>query len=78
MLECNYLSILPSYEKPIDNGQDVLDRGLTTLSIPGMESTVERMKNSPYYLVKALNEKTIVPKVIFLQNLKIYILIILI
>ena len=74
MLECNYLTILlkPSYEKPVDNGQDVVDRGLTTVSIPGSESLVEMMKKSPYYLVRARAEKTIVPKVIFW---KIYILI---
>ena len=66
ILECNYLTMLlkPSYEKPIDYGQDLVDRGLEILSIPGTESIVEIMKKSPYYNVRALAEKTYVSKVI--------------
>ena len=54
----------PSYEKPIDYGQDLVDRGLEILNIPGTESMVEIMKQSPYYNVRARAEQTIISKVI--------------
>ena len=67
MLEANYLTILlkPSYEKPIDSAQDVLDRNLTVVFVPWKESIVEIMKNSPFYITRTLAERTIVAKVIF-------------
>ena len=67
MLEANYLTILlkPNYEKPIDNGQDVLDRKLAVLYYPGSESLVEIMKNSPSKITRDLAESSIVPRVIF-------------
>ena len=67
MLEANYLTILlkPNYEKAVDTAEDVLDMGLTTLSGPYTQSSVERMKKSPYYLIRAIAEKTFVAKVIF-------------
>ena len=42
MLEANYLTILmkPSYEKPVDTAQDIIDMDLT-VSILGRESLVE-------------------------------------
>ena len=54
----------PSYEKPIDYGQDLVDRGLEILNIPGTESIVEIMKKSPHYNVRARAEKSIISKVI--------------
>ena len=74
MLEANYLSVLlkPTYEKAIDSPQDILDRGLTVIAFPGMETKVEISKNSPSKTTRELAERTIVPKVIFcfvfLQN----------
>ena len=45
MFEANFLSILlkPSYEKAVDTAQDVLDRGLTVITYPGLESKVETL-----------------------------------
>ena len=67
MLECNYLTILlkPSYEKGIDNSQDIIDRNVSVIIGPGSESIVEMLKNSPYEIMRTLAERTIVSKVIF-------------
>ena len=67
MLEANYLTILlkPEYEKAVDTVQEVLDRGLTVITMPGMESRVEQLKNSPYNSSRELAARTKVPKVIF-------------
>ena len=67
MLEANYLTMLlkPSYEKAIDTAQDILDRNLSVLNLPGSESLVEVWKNSPFEKSRALAERTFVPKVIF-------------
>ena len=54
----------PNYEKPVDTAEDVLDRGLSVISIPGAVSIVEMMKNSPFPLTRRLAERTDVPKVI--------------
>ena len=71
MLEANFLTILlkPVYEKPIDTAKDVLDRGLTVIHPPGTESIVEMLKNSPSEVTRTLAERTIVPKVIFIENI---------
>ena len=67
MLEANFLTILlkPSYEKPVDAAQDVIDRGLSIIYTPGTESMVEVLKNSPFEITRTLAERIIVPKVIF-------------
>ena len=67
MFESNYLTMLmkPTYEKPVDTAQDVLDRGLKVIYPPGGESMVEKMKNSPSAVYRDLAELTVVPKVIF-------------
>ena len=67
MFECNYLTVLmkPTYEKPVDTAQNVLDRGLRVINYPGGESVVEMLKNSPYIITRTLAERTIVAKVIF-------------
>ena len=67
MFESNYFTMLmkPTYEKPVDSAQDVVDRGLTVLLSPGSESEVERLKNSPSAVNRALAEQTVVAKVIF-------------
>ena len=72
MLECNYLTILlaPVYEKPADSAEDIHARGLTVICIPGKQTMVDEEKRSPYPLVKALAEKTIVPEVISLSQIK--------
>ena len=76
MFECNYFTMLmkPTYEKPVDTAQDVLDRGLTVIYIPGSESLVEILKNSPSAVIRALAKMTVVAKVIFVI-LKISVLI---
>ena len=67
MFESNYFTMLmkPTYEKPVDTPQDVLDRGLRVIVPPGGESIVEIMKNSPSVVYRDLAELTVVPKVIF-------------
>ena len=55
----------PSYEKPVDTAEDVLDRGLTVIYPPGYESSVKNAKNSPSNITRTLAERTIVAKVIF-------------
>ena len=67
MLEANYLSILltPTYERPIDTPQDILDRGLEVIYPPGSLSLLDGMKNSPAKIDRDLAEITIFPKVIF-------------
>ena len=71
MLESNYLGILvkTNYEKPVDSGQDILDRGLKIISYPGTGSIVEMSKKSPSPLIKGLAEMTVVPEVISLAKL---------
>ena len=67
MFEANFLAILlkPNYEKAIDTAQEVLDSGLSVISYPGAESTVEINKNSHSNITRKLAERTIVTKVIF-------------
>ena len=67
MFESNYFIMLmkPSYEKPVDTAQDVIDKGLTIIFGPGMESELERQKNSASAVNRALAGLTIVSKVIF-------------
>ena len=62
MFEATYLNILlnPSYEKPVDTAQDVLERGLTIIVYPGAESIMETLKNSPSAVTRTLAERTIV------------------
>ena len=64
MLEANFLTILlkPSYEKPVDAAQDVIDRGLSIIYTPGSESLLEKYKNSPSNITRALAERTIICK----------------
>ena len=69
MFEAKYLTILlnPSYEKPVDTAQDIIDRGLSVILLPGTESIVEILKNSPSAVNRELAERTIVPEVKFLK-----------
>ena len=66
MFESIYFSMLmkPTYEKPIDTPQDIIDLGLTVIYSPGMESYLEMMKNSPSAVYRDLSELSVVPKVI--------------
>ena len=65
ILECNILATLlkPVYEKPIDTAEDIIERGITIIDIPGTESMVETLKKSPFPLTRALAENTYVTKV---------------
>ena len=62
MFEANFLTILlkPSYEKPIDTAEDVMNRGLSVIYSPGTQAFVEIMKNSPSNITRTLAERTIV------------------
>ena len=66
MFESNYLTMLmkPTYEKPIDTPQDILDRGLSIIYPFGYESVIEDLRNSPSEQSRALAEIIIVAKVI--------------
>lgn len=66
MFESNYLTMLlkPTYEKPVDSAEDVIDRGLTVIAFPGAESLVNNWMDSPSYFTRTLAEMTTVPKVI--------------
>ena len=66
ILECNYLTVLvkPVYEKPIDTAEDIIERGITILYVPGSESMLETLKKSPFPLTRALAENTYVTKVV--------------
>ena len=55
----------PNYEKPVDTAEDVLDRGLKIITIPGTESRVEMLKNSPFLITRSMAERTVVPKVLY-------------
>ena len=68
MFESNYFTMLmkPTYEKPVDSAQDVLDRGLAVIRVPGTESLIEMLKNSPNAITRELAERSITSKVIFL------------
>ena len=59
----------PNYEKPVDTAEDVLDRGLSVISVPGAESIVEILKNSPFPITRRLAESSVVPKVIVILTL---------
>ena len=67
MFESNYFTMLmkPTYEKPVDSPADIIERGLRVIFTPGTESTLEELKNSPFYNIRRLAEMTIVPKVKF-------------
>ena len=67
MFESTFFSMLikPVYETPINTAQDVLDRGLPLISLPGRESLVEIEMNSPSSITRQLAERTIVAKVLF-------------
>ena len=67
MLECNYLTMLlkPSYGKPVDTAEDIIDRGLDIIRYPGNKAIVEDMKKSTSIITRTLAERSIVPKVIF-------------
>ena len=66
MLEANFLTILLklNYEKAVNTAEEIVERGLTVIDIPGAESKVKMFKNSPYYNTRKMAERTIVAKVL--------------
>ena len=67
MFGSNYLTMLlkPNYEKFVDSAQDILDRGLTVVSLPYYTSTIKESLKSPYEIERKIAERTVDPKVIF-------------
>ena len=55
--------VKPVYDMPIDTAEDIIERGITTIMCPGVESMVEMDKKSPSPLTRAIAEKTYVPEV---------------
>ena len=70
MFESNYFTMLmkPSYEKPVDSAQDVIDRGLAVIALPGAESLVKIWMDFPHYTTRTLAEMTIIAKVNIFLN----------
>ena len=66
MFESNYFTMLmkPTYEKPVDSAQDVIDKGLAVIVFPGSESLVKIWMDFPHYITRKLAEMTIIAKVI--------------
>ena len=66
ILECNYLTTLlkPVHEKPIDTAEDIIERGINIINIPGYESIVQTLRKSPFPLTRALAENAYVTKVV--------------
>ena len=66
ILECNYLTVLlkPTYEKPIDSLEDVIERGLKIIDTPGTQDKVANMKQSSSQLIRtAATEHWVVAEV---------------
>ena len=70
MFESMYFTMLmtPTYERPIDSAEDVIDKGLAVIGFPGSESLVNIWMDSPSYFTRTLAEMTTVPKVIVSYN----------
>ena len=69
MLESNYLTMLmkPNYEKPVDSPQDIIDRDLTVVYVPGHGGGKgEAISQSE--ILKNIAERTVFTKVIFLTE----------
>ena len=66
ILECNYLTVLikPVYEKPIDSAEDIIERGIKIIDVPGRETMIEMLKKAPFPLTRALAENTYIAKVV--------------
>ena len=66
MFESTYLTMLmkPTYEKPVDTAEDILDRGLSVIKSNIAAAIVEAEKNSSFAIIRELAERTIIPKVI--------------
>ena len=75
ILECNYLTVLvkPVYEKPIDTAEDIIERGIKIIYVPGTESMVETLKKSPFPLTRKLAENSYVAEVVIHLKLIQYI-----
>ena len=68
ILECNYLTVLlkPTYEKPVDTAEDIIERGLTIIVSPVSGSVVEMEKKSQFESVQQMAELTYVTTVLIL------------
>ena len=68
ILECNYLTVLlkPTYEKPVDTAEDIIERGLRIITLPFTGSLVEMEKKSQFESVQQMAELTYVAKVLIL------------
>ena len=68
ILECNYLTVLlkPTYEKPVDTAEDIIERGLRIIIPSSGGSLVEMEKKSQVESVQQMAELTYVAKVLIL------------
>ena len=65
ILECNYLRVLlkPTYGKPVDPAEDIIERGLKIIKGITSGSLFETAKRSPYESVRKLAELSYIPTV---------------
>ena len=66
ILECNYLTVLlkPTYEKPVDSLEDVIERGLKIIDTPGTQDKVANLKQASSQLIRtAATEHWVVAEV---------------
>ena len=66
MLESNYLTILltPTFEKPVDTPEDIIERGLIIIYNPGSTAMKNAMLASDNQLDRDLAALTVVAEVI--------------
>ena len=68
ILECNYLTVLlkPTYEKPVDTAEDIIEMGLAIITFPSGKSIVEMEKKSQFESVQQMAELSYVATVLIL------------
>ena len=60
----NYLTVLlrPSYEKPVDTTEDLINRDITPFSIPGSDYYIQYFAESPDPNYQEISKRFVVPK----------------
>ena len=66
ILECNLLTVLvkPTHEKPVNSAEDIIERGLTIILLPGTKALVEMARKSPYQSMRQMAELSYITTVL--------------